>query len=87
MGLDKEPNVSKSFRNIPGMEIYQARKPQHLRILKYKYLVIANPKEAIDGLESRTLIVNTTDSNRISILDINFNINLWKKKIVHIKNL
>lgn len=50
LALDKkEPNVSKSFRNIPGMEIYQARNLNILDILKYKYLVIANPKEAIAG--------------------------------------
>ena len=45
----KEPNVSKSFRNIPGMEIYQARNLNILDILNFKYLVIANPKEAISG--------------------------------------
>lgn len=50
LALDKkEPNVSKSFRNIPGMEIYQARNLNILDILKYKYLVIANPKESISG--------------------------------------
>ena len=48
LALDKkEPNVSKSFRNIPGMEIYQARNLNILDILNFKYLVIANPKEAI----------------------------------------
>jgi len=45
----KEPNVSKSFRNIPGMEIYQARNLNILDILNFKYLLIANPKEAISG--------------------------------------
>jgi len=50
LALDKkEPNVSKSFRNIPGMEIYQARNLNILDILNFKYLVIANPKEAISG--------------------------------------
>lgn len=50
LALDKkEPNVSKSFRNIPGVEIYQARNLNLLDILNYKYLVIANPKEAIAG--------------------------------------
>ena len=48
LALDKkEPNVSKSFRNIPGMEIYQARNLNILDILNFKYLLIANPKEAI----------------------------------------
>jgi len=48
LALDKkEPNVSKSFRNIPGMEIYQARNLNILDILNFKYLVIANPKEAM----------------------------------------
>ena len=51
MALDKEPNVSKSFRNIPGMEIYQARNLNILDILKYKFLVIANPKEGYCRLE------------------------------------
>ena len=45
----KEPNVSKSFRNIPGMEISEARNLNILDILNTKYLVIANPKEAIIG--------------------------------------
>ena len=50
LALDKkEPNVSKSFRNIPGMEIYQARNLNILDILNFKYLIIANPKEAISG--------------------------------------
>jgi len=50
LALDKkEPNVFKSFRNIPGMEIYQARNLNILDILNFKYLVIANPKEAISG--------------------------------------
>jgi len=50
LALEKyEPNVSKSFRNIPGMEIYQARNLNILDILNFKYLVIANPKEAISG--------------------------------------
>jgi len=48
LALDKkEPNVSKSFRNIPGMEIYQARNLNILDILNFKYLLIANPKEAM----------------------------------------
>jgi len=50
LALDKkEPNVSKSFRNIPGMEISEARNLNILDILNTKYLVIANPKEAIIG--------------------------------------
>ena len=50
LALDKkEPNVFKSFRNIPGMEIYQARNLNILDILNFKYLLIANPKEAISG--------------------------------------
>ncbi len=50
LALDKkEPNVSKSFRNIPGMGIYEARNLNILDILNFKYLVIANPKEAIVG--------------------------------------
>ena len=50
LALDKKsPMFQKSFRNIPGMEIYQARNLNILDILKYKFLVIANPKEAIVG--------------------------------------
>ena len=50
LALDKkEPNVFKSFRNIPGMEIYQARNLNILDILNFKYLLITNPKEAISG--------------------------------------
>ena len=48
LALDKkEPNVSKSFRNIPGMEIYQARNLNILDILNFKYLLIANPEQSL----------------------------------------
>lgn len=50
LALDKkEASVSKSFRNIPGMEISEARNLNILDILNVKYLIIANPKEAIAG--------------------------------------
>ncbi|MEK7070167.1 MAG: 50S ribosomal protein L4 [Patescibacteria group bacterium] len=45
----KEPNISKSFRNIPGMEISEARNLNILDILNIKYIVIADSKEAIVG--------------------------------------
>lgn len=50
LALDKKaPNVSKSFRNIPGVEISEARNLNILDVLNVKYLIIANPQEAIAG--------------------------------------
>ena len=43
----KDSAVSRSFRNIPGMQISEARNLNILDILNYKYLVVANPKESL----------------------------------------
>lgn len=48
LALDKKnTDISKSFRNIPGMSITEARNLNILDILNYKYLIIANPQEAV----------------------------------------
>lgn len=50
LALDKkEASVSKSFRNIPGMGICQVSNLNLLDILKFKYIIIANPNESIAG--------------------------------------
>jgi len=43
----KDAAAEKSFRNIPGMEISEARSLNPLSILTYKYIIISNPKEAL----------------------------------------
>lgn len=50
LALDKkEANISKSFRNIPGMEISEARNLNILDILNVKYLIISNPQKSISN--------------------------------------
>ncbi|NOY35332.1 MAG: 50S ribosomal protein L4 [bacterium] len=43
----KDAEAEKSFRNIPGMEISEARSLNPLSILTHKFIIISNPKEAI----------------------------------------
>ncbi len=43
----KSVETEKSFRNIPGMEISEARNLNILDLLTYKYLIISNPEEAL----------------------------------------
>ena len=48
VALDKKnPEITRSFRNIPGALISEARNLNILDILNYKYLVIINPKESL----------------------------------------
>jgi len=43
----KDDNISKGFRNIPGVNIAEARNLNIMDILNYKYLIIANPRESL----------------------------------------
>lgn len=43
----KDSSISQSFRNIPGMQILEARNLNILDVLNYKYLVVANPEESV----------------------------------------
>lgn len=43
----KSVETEKSFRNIPGMGISEARNLNILDLLTYKYLIISNPEEAL----------------------------------------
>ena len=43
----KDENVSRSFRNIPGLEICETRNLNILDILTYKYLILVNPQESL----------------------------------------
>ena len=41
----KDENVSRSFRNIPGLQISETRNLNVLDILTYKYLILTEPKD------------------------------------------
>jgi len=43
----KEENISRSFRNLPGIEIVEAANLNILNVLNHKYLIIANPDGAL----------------------------------------
>ncbi len=44
---EKSIETEKSFRNIPGMGISEARNLNILDLLTHKYIIISNPKEAL----------------------------------------
>jgi len=41
----KDEKVSRSFRNIPGLKIYETRNLNVLDLLTYKYLILTEPQE------------------------------------------
>ena len=43
----KDAEAIRSFRNIPGMEIFETRNLNVLDLLTYKYLIISSPKESL----------------------------------------
>lgn len=48
LAMDKKnPEITRGFRNIPGMLVGDTRNLNILDILNYKYLIIANPKESL----------------------------------------
>lgn len=49
----RNENTEKSFRNIPALEIVFLKNLNPRDVLNYKYLLIENPKEAVDFLASR----------------------------------
>jgi len=49
----RNENTEKSFRNIPALEIVFLKNLNPHDVLRYKYLLIENPKESVDFLASR----------------------------------
>lgn len=45
--------TQKSFRNIPSVTLSEVRNLNPVQVLSYKYLIVANPKEAFETLASR----------------------------------
>lgn len=43
----KDSDAERSFRNLPGLQISQFKNLNALDLLNFKYLVIANPEEAL----------------------------------------
>ncbi len=51
--INTDSNVVKSFSNISNTEVIEFRKLNILDLLKYKYLVISEPKESLEILLSK----------------------------------
>ena len=49
-----DPNVTKSFRNIPSAFVDEMRNLNPVDVLKYKYLVVENPELSLKALVGRT---------------------------------
>ncbi|HBA45738.1 50S ribosomal protein L4 [Candidatus Nomurabacteria bacterium RIFCSPLOWO2_02_40_28] len=49
----RSEKTEKSFRNLPQLELVFLKNLNPLDVLNYQYLVIENPKESIEFLESR----------------------------------
>ncbi|MFW0871437.1 MAG: 50S ribosomal protein L4 [Patescibacteria group bacterium] len=47
------PLVMKSFANLPGVSVEELRKLSVVDILRHKYLIINDPQESIDFLQSK----------------------------------
>lgn len=45
----KDEEITRSFRNLFGIKILEARNLNILDLLKYKFLIIANPKESLNA--------------------------------------
>jgi len=52
--FDKNVNVRKSFKNFGNIEVHDINNLNVYDILKYKFLIITNPKESVKIVESRT---------------------------------
>ena len=50
---ERNEKTEKSFRNLPQLQIVFLKNLNPLDVLKYRYLLIENPKESIKFLESR----------------------------------
>ena len=49
----RDTKAEKSFRNIPSLELVFLKNLNPMDVLNYKYLLIENPEEAVNFLESR----------------------------------
>jgi len=49
----KDMAVEKSFSNFGNMEVQEIRNLNPIKVLKYKYLVISEPKESLKFIESK----------------------------------
>mgnify|MGYP006303146627 CR=1 FL=1 len=47
------PTTIKSFANLPGVSVDELRKLSVLDILRHKYLIISNPAESINQLQTK----------------------------------
>lgn len=51
--FDRNPEAEKSFRNLPQLEMVFLKNLNPLDVLKYKYLLIEKPADAVKFLEAR----------------------------------
>jgi large subunit ribosomal protein L4 len=49
----RDVNVEKSFRNLEQVHVLQVKDMNPVELLTYKYLIVAEPKEAVKTLEAR----------------------------------
>lgn len=52
--IHKDENIEKSFKNFGNIAVGEIQNLNPSNILKYKYLVVSNPKESISILSSRS---------------------------------
>ena len=48
-----DENIKKSFRNFGNISVGEIKNINPVEVLKYKYLVVSEPKEAVEFLESK----------------------------------
>lgn len=64
----RDENVEMSFGNFGNVWINEVRNLNPLDILKYKYLIITNPKESIEFLESKLLSKKEIVSEPVEVI-------------------
>lgn len=58
----RDENAEKSFRNFGNVAVEQAKDVNPVELLSYKYVVVAQPKEAIEVFEARVAPKVASDS-------------------------
>lgn len=52
---ERDLDTAKSFRNLPGLFVEEARNMNPVNLLSYKYIVMSHPDEVVKFLESKTV--------------------------------
>lgn len=62
--FNKEENVEKSFQNFGNVSVIDIKNMNPVDVLRYKYIVISHPKEAVSFLETRATARKTRTSTK-----------------------